>query len=159
VTGPYDARREIRNAVTRMTGGLGDPRSSAHDPLKALETLMALRAAARDQMREAARRAREEGRSWHGIAGALGFADDPGPGMTSAAERAFGYLASDLGDGPSFCWTCPSCCRMVLDYGPETGPRESERGHADGCAGHAETIRSWDSWWDKGSSEGSGDDG
>ena len=76
------AGEEIRAAVHRLTGGTGDPRSQYHDPLAALRVLMSLRAAVTQAERDAARRAREEGRSWGDIGEALGFADDPGPGMT-----------------------------------------------------------------------------
>lgn len=143
------ARHQVRRAVTEMTGGTGDPRSAVHDPLAALRALTSLRGEAVRAEREAARRAREDGRLWSQIGEAMGFADDPAPGMTSVAEHAFLAVASDLGSGPSFAWTCLSCLQVVIDYGPETGsPADAEHGHAEGCERLAEMARAWDASWE-----------
>jgi hypothetical protein len=149
-----DARRQVRRAVTEMTGGAGDPRSAVHDPLAALRALTSLRGEAVRAEREAARRAREDGLPWSRVGEAMGFADRPRPGLTSVAERAFLAVASDLGSGPSFAWTCPSCGGVIVDYGPETGhPADAEHGHAEGCKRLAETVRAWDASWEDSSDE------
>ena len=70
----YEGRQQIRRSVAAMTADLGDPRSAVHDPLAALRALVALRAAVTQAERDAARRAREDGRSWGDIGEALGFA-------------------------------------------------------------------------------------
>lgn len=119
------------------------------EPLAALAAARSLERAARDAWRQHAKAAREDGRTWADIGEALGYADDPQPGMTSVAEHAFAALASDLGRGPSFGWTCPACLQTVLDYGPEMGHAEdAERGHAEGCARLAESARAYGAQWE-----------
>ena len=137
----YEARHQILRAVSGMTAGLGDPRNAVHDPLAALTALSHLRAALAREELEAASRAREDGRSWDVIGEAMGY---PLPGITSAAERAFTALAADLGTGPAVPWTCPSCRRVVIDYGPEAGVLEREQGYGDGCERFAAEIAAWE---------------
>jgi hypothetical protein len=141
------ARRWIAQAVTGMTGNTGDPHSAYHDPLEALTVLGHLRAAIAQPERAAARRAREDGQSWHAIGEALGFADDPGPGMTSIADRAFLALADRLADGPSLAWSCSACGGLVRDRGPAIPLLDAERGHAEGCARLAAAMAAWDAQW------------
>lgn len=140
------ARELVRNAVVtlcRESGGTG--------PLAAITAARHLEWEAREAVRAHARTAREDGESWTDIGEALGFANDPEPGMTSVAERAFLRVASDLGRGPCFAWTCPQCREMVIDYGPETGnPADTEQGHTEGCARLAETVAAWDAQWGEG---------
>ena len=155
----YEARTQIRLAVYRIAGNRGDPRHVDYDPLAALRVLVCLRAAVTQAERDAARRVREDGSTWSDIGEALGFADDPGPGMTSVAERAYQYVipAGRAIGRDGFPWICPSCGGQVRDYGPEIPPDEAERGHAEGCERFAATMRAWDASWDDGSEEGSGD--
>jgi len=145
----YTARREISNAVRRMTAGLGDSRSAVYDPLRELGALHLLGAAVIHAERGAARRAREDGQSWQGIGEAMGYADTPGPGTTSVAELAFQRLASDLGSGASFDWRCPSCEGLVTDYGPEVPLPDAQQGHAGGCERYGAEVAGWDALWDE----------
>lgn len=89
------ARGEIRASVARLTAG---PGSAAGDPLAVLAAVVSLRAALAGEERHAARRAREDGKTWGEIGAALGITGS----RLAAAERAFARLASDLGDGPVF---------------------------------------------------------
>jgi len=151
------ARLQVRRAVTAMTGGLGDPRSAVHDPLAAITAATALGHAATAAIRDHARTAREDGRTWAQIGEAMGFRPDPRAGIDAPyiAWKAFGAVASDLGSGQnSFAWTCPSCLRLIADYGPEAGsPADAEHGHAEGCARLAETVRAYDASWEDGGDE------
>ena len=137
----YTARREISNAVHRMTAGLGDSRSAVYDPLRELGALHLLGAAVIHAERGAARRAREDGRSWQGIGEAMGYAE--------VAELAFRRVASDLGSGASFDWRCPSCEGLVTDYGPEVPLPDAQQGHAGGCERFAAGVAGWDALWDE----------
>jgi hypothetical protein len=147
----HEARQQVRNAVYRMTGGPGDPRSAVHDPLAALRALVSLRAAVTQAERDAARRAREDRKSWGDIGEALGF--------DGRAGAAFLYVASDFGRGPVFSWTCPSCQVLVADAGPELGPYDAEDGHGEGCERFAATLAAWDARWEDRSDEGSRENG
>lgn len=150
----HEARQQIRRSVAAMTADLGDPRSAVHDPLAALRALVALRAAVTQAERDAARRAREDGRSWGDIGEALGFAE-PG-GTAQAAGAAYEHVMPGWFDRAHpgwFPWTCPSCGGNVRDYGPALPPDEAEKGHAEGCGRFTATVRAWDASWEDGSDE------
>src|ERR1019366_8846879 len=106
----------------------------------------ALRHAASAAAADCARYAREDGKTWEQIGEALGF--KPGPDLPPVIESAFRVLASHLGSGPSFAWTCPACGQTVIDHGPEAGPHDSEQGHGDGCEQFVATIEAWDRQWE-----------
>src|SRR5207237_1310227 len=130
------ARDLIRNAVRSLAieagaqmvgrpelrGEPGGRKRPEPEPLAAIAAASALAAAARGAIRDHVRYAREDGLPWAQIAPALGCDD---------AAAAFGRVASDLGSGPSFAWTCPSCEATVIDRGPEYGPEDAEAGHAE----------------------------
>ena len=154
------ARRLIRNAVLAMvreSGGQvtrvsrGEPGASwsedAAGPLEGIAAARHLELAAVKAVRGHARRAREDGITWHAIGEAMGFADDPQPGMTSVAEHAFRRLASDLGSGASFGFPCGTCGKTVIDYGPGLAPHDAEQGHGEGCGRFAATLAEWDRIW------------
>ena len=137
----FQARHQVSLTVAAMGGG--------HDPLKALGALTQLRAAVTRAERDAARRAREDGRTWHDIGEALGFKGLSGFPWTSVAERAFLATASDLGSGPVVAWECPVCGGMVTDRGPETGhPADAEEGHRGSCARLTATVKAWNAQWE-----------
>ncbi len=141
------ARRQIQRAVTDMTAGVGDPCSAVYDPLVALAALARLRAAVTHAERDAARRAREHGRTWQDIGEAYGFADRPGLGATPPGERAFLAFAPDLGTGPVATWTCPDCGGTVLDRGPGSGhPADAEQGHGPGCERLGRLVAAWEEY-------------
>jgi hypothetical protein len=157
----YETRHQIRRAVYELAKQAGDQMvtrqsvrgepafgtEQAPEPAAEIRIAVALAQEARRYCLYAIQRAREDGLTWHAVGEALGFADDPGAGMTSIAERAFQYAARDLGTGPSFMWRCPSCGNLVSDGGPEMPLDDAERGHGDGCQRFAETVRAWDDQW------------
>ena len=113
------------------------------DPLEGLRAAIGLYREVRGRIRDYARYAREDGCSWEEIGRAMDRAPDPDAGVT-VGVAAFEFVASDLGRGLSFGWTCPACLGLVIDYGPEAGhPEDRERGHAEGCTRLAETIAAW----------------
>ena len=144
-------RTEARNAIARIVKDAGgemtdrpvmrsrpDATTREPEPLAGIKAAVALERAARRACLEHIRSAREDGKSWAQIADALGLAADPGTGMTRAA-RAYEYAA------PSpdwFTWTC-GCGQLVRDYGPELGPDEGEKGHAEGCGRFASAVAAW----------------
>jgi hypothetical protein len=158
------ARELIRTAVftlVRKSGGqitrrpvITDPAyagwtENEAEPLAGIAAAKHLEWAAARTVRKHAKNAREDGLSWQQIGEAIGLADDPQSGMTSIAEHAFQRLASDLGSGSSFGFTCGTCGKVIIDYGPEMGhPEDAERGHAEGCARMAEAIRAYRAGWD-----------
>jgi hypothetical protein len=164
----HHARELIRNAVTtlcRETGARSTlrpvirsepsgPQKYEPEPLAAITAARHLEHAARAAVRDHARTAREDGCTWTLIAEAMGYADRPSLAGTSTADRAFLALASDLGHGPAFTWTCPSCLGVIVDYGPEAGhPADQERGHADSCGRFTETVRAYEASWGDGGDE------
>lgn len=143
-----NARELIRNAIAALVR-----ESGVTGPLAEVTAAVHLEWAAQEAVRTRARTAREDGASWAQIAGALGSEPDPDRGITPAAA-AFGRVASDLGRGQVFAWTCPECRETVIDRGPELAhPEDQEQGHADGCARLAEAVRGW-----RAQLEGGGDD-
>jgi hypothetical protein len=164
-----NARALIRGAVftlVRESGGqiaqrpviTGEPGWTANEaePLAGITAAKHLEWAAAKAVRDHARRAREDGLTWGRIAGALGCKGDPGYGV-SPAEEAFRQLASDLGSGPSFGFTCGTCLKTVIDHGPECGhPEDCERGHAEGCTRLAEAVRAYRAQWDDDEETGEG---
>jgi alkylhydroperoxidase family enzyme len=129
----------------------GGPTAPEPEPLAAITAAVSLRHEAQRAVSDHVRTAREDGLTWEQIGAALGYRPDPHTDPVS--ESAFRAVASDLGHGPAFTWTCPACLGVVIDYGPWAGgPADQERGHADGCGRLAETIRAYDTRW------GDGDD-
>ena len=136
-------------AVVRRPVIRGDSASGTRaepEPLAGIRAATALRHAASAAAADCARYAREDGKTWEQIGEALGF--KPGPDLPPVIESAFRVLASHLGSGPSFAWTCPACGQTVIDHGPEAGPHDSEQGHGDGCERFVATIEAWDAQWE-----------
>lgn len=139
------ARSWIGQAVTGMTGGLGDPRSAVHDPLAALRALAALRPALSLAELDAARRAREDGCTWAQIGEALAVPVGDGQSLAEAAFETVGWARGWVRDFP---FTCGSCGQPVQDHGPYSAdPSDCERGHAEGCERFAAEIREYDAQW------------
>jgi hypothetical protein len=169
----YRVRLETGNAVHRIVTAAGgqfterpllrsDPdggKVREPEPLAGIAAAGEVEQAARRLVLEYTRYAREDGLTWHTIGEAMGFADNPQPGMTSVAEHAFQRAVPGRAAADWFPWTCPSCRNLVRDYGPEHGPREAEQGHADGCERFASAVRSWEAQWDEWDEEGGTDDG
>jgi hypothetical protein len=153
----FEAREQIRRAVHLMLkdgpdAGLvkrpviasepdGPLTTVEPRPLPAIKALMDLRGATSGLIHEQARYARGDGESWLTIGRAL-YAAVGGFEPAVLQDRAFSYVASDLGDGPSFAFTCGECHGRVADRGPEAGsPHDAEQGHLPGCARFAELVR------------------
>ena len=158
-----EARQIIRSAIGTLCREAGaqftarpvirsepdGPTSPEPEPIAAIRAAVDLRYAAARAVADHTRNAREDGRTWAEIGAAMGFADRPSLRPAPVAGRAFLAVASDLGSGDGFGWTCPSCLGVVTDRGPEAGgPAEAEHGHADGCKRLAETVRAWDASWE-----------
>jgi hypothetical protein len=124
---PEVVKRPAVRGVPR-TGMLEHP-----EPLAGVRAATALRDAAVLAIADLARYAREDGKSWAEIGAAMEPVHDE--------YSAFGSVASQLGRGYSFAWTCPACGQVVLDYGPEAGvPADQEQGHGGGCTRFAALV-------------------
>jgi hypothetical protein len=122
---PAVKRPVVRGAP--RTGMLQHP-----EPLAGIRAATALRHAASRAVADCARYAREDGKTWAEIGAAMEPPHDE--------YSAFMAVASQMGRGPSFAWTC-SCGPVVIDYGPEAGsPADQETGHAEGCTRLAATV-------------------
>jgi hypothetical protein len=117
-------------------------------PAAALAIARQLEFAARAEAIAAIRRLRGEGRSWQVIASLLGFDSLPDGGVVNPARLAFDYAAGlprpPLFGPPQFVWVCPDCAEVVGDTGPVGSPRQSQRGHSDGCKRLAAEVEAWD---------------
>ncbi len=121
------------------------------EPAAGIAIARQLEVAARYQVRRYIKHAREAGLSWQQIGAALGITGG-GDGVAQAiAEAAFDYAAGPTdnwrGYDQSFAWTCQACGQGIQDRGPYHGPRDAERGHADGCEHQAATVAAWDAQW------------
>jgi hypothetical protein len=161
-----DARHLIRSAIWDLGAGVarrpvihGDPNSGTiaePEPLAGIRAATALRYAAGRAIADCARYAREDGKTWTEIGEAMGYKpnlDTPDPldccgTRSSVGESAFRAVASDLGRGPSFAWTCPVCSQTVIDKGPGDHPEDAETGHGDGCKRLAATVQAWNAQWE-----------
>ena len=131
-------RRAIRDLVRRggaemviRSGPAG--RTEEPEPIAGLRAAAAVGYESRRLIGRYARQAREDGYSWQQVAVALGRDSDP--------SAIFGLLASDLGAGLVFPWTCPACGQGISDRGPEAGNlHDAEPGHRDGCG----RVRAWE---------------
>jgi len=163
-----EARTAIHLLVKASGGEMTDRpliRSEPHgrmirepEPRAGIRAAMAFEREHHRRCLEYVRYAREDGLGWHAIGEIMGFADHPQPGMTSAAEHAFRYAVPGHAAVDWFTWTCPSCGKLVRDYGPEQAPQDAEQGHAEGCQRFAATIRAWDAQWGDEGDEGDGTD-
>jgi hypothetical protein len=117
-------------------------------PAAALAIARQLEFAARAEAIAAIRRLRGEGRSWQVIASLLGFDSLPDGGVVNPARLGFDYAAGlprpPLFGPPQFVWVCPECAEVVGDTGPVGSPRQSQRGHSDGCKRLAAEVEAWD---------------
>lgn len=156
MTGDHDfrVRTEARNAIARIVKDAGgqmtdrpvmrsrpDATVREPEPRAGIRAAVALERAARRNCLDFIRSAREDGLSWAQVAEALGFGEEAGD-MTPA-ERAYDYASPYRAASPSwFAWSC-ECGGLVRDYGPELGPAEGEKGHAEGCARFAAAVAAW----------------
>ena len=120
------------------------------EPGAGIAIARAVELAARSEARQYIKYARADGQSWQQIGAALGITGG-GVGVgASIAEAAYEYAVGPRdtwNSDPSFAWTCPACGQGIHDRGPYDGPRDAERGHADGCGRLAATVAAWDAQW------------
>ncbi|GII05472.1 hypothetical protein [Planobispora takensis] len=152
-----EARHHIQTAVAHLvTDAYGSQavtwqpvfpgaasRQQVADPLPGLWTIKYLDALIKSEARRYARRARETGHPWARIGAMLRLPD--GADHTTG-QAAFVYLADNVFGEQSFTWCCSDrhCGQLIHDYGPGADhPDEAERGHASGCARHAEDLAAW----------------
>jgi hypothetical protein len=154
-------RRETGNAVRRLVTAAGgqftdrplvrsDPdgrQVPEPEPLAGITAAVAVEREARRLCLEYIRYAREDGLSWAQIAAELSLTREAYGMAPEPAERAYRYAVPGHAAADYFVWTCPSCRKLVRDYGPELGPHEAERGHAEGCGRFAATVAAWDRQW------------
>ena len=144
-----DTRHLIRNDIFTLGAQVirrpvirGDSASGTKaepEPLAGIRAATALRNAASRAVSDCARYAREDGKTWTEIGAAMEPAHDQ--------YSVFLSVASQLGRGPSFTWTCAACGQVVIDHGPEAGhPSDAEEGHSGGCSRFAAEIEAWDHW-------------
>ena len=147
------ARRELTSAIARIVAST-DPDAFTVEPIfhgsaitarlpmpgPALAAALTLWQAAGQEMRTQIRRSREAGQSWAELAvplrSVLDLPEDAAP--YEAGTAAFDWAAGPARrafDDRYVIWRCPSCERLVSDYGPDAGsPEESETGHSPSCA-------------------------
>jgi hypothetical protein len=154
----FRIRTEARNAIARLVkdaGGQmvprplmrsepGGPTAQEPEPLAGITAAAALEREARRRCLDSIRYAREDGLTWREIGLALSFTADPGP-----AVRAYEYANPGPEYAGWFTWSCPACGKLIRDHGPETGPRDAEEGHAEGCTRLAGAVRAWDAQWEE----------
>lgn len=111
-------------------------RITPSDPLTAAHVACWLRDHANDLLREYARAARGEGRTWSDVADVLRISDsDP-----ERATRAYTQIAGNR-ISRSVSWRCSTCLRTVIDYGPyAASAADNEKGHASTCTRHEVDI-------------------
>jgi hypothetical protein len=168
-------RRELTSAIARIVAST-DPAAFTIEPIfpgaaitartptpgAALAAALAVWQAAGREMRTQIRRSREAGQSWAELAvplrPVLDLPEDAPP--YEAGTAAFDWAAGPprrTVDDRYVIWRCPSCGRLVSDYGPGAGtPEDSETGHSSTCARLGAAIearrRDLDTWdsdaWD-----------
>lgn len=116
-------------------------KSTLDDPLAGIRAAVLARDIAVGQMLTYAEEARGAGRSWNGVAEALGI--ESREGDTPRGELAFLLVVESRPlptEERSWCdraaasWTCSSCGQRITDHGPfESHPDDNERGHTPSC--------------------------
>jgi hypothetical protein len=125
-----------------------DLKVTGANPIAGLQAAAGLRQAVQVLSLDYMGYARQDGNSWQDIGFALGFSDDPEPGL-SAAEAAYRYAAGTTPTWRSFAWVCLQCRATIIDRGPDVGhPADCEEGHADDCTRLAATVAAYAAYWD-----------
>lgn len=119
------------------------------EPALGLRAAQRLAVAVRDEVDDYIRRCRGNGIGWHEVGRLLSLHTE-----AVAERRPLAYLAYDFACGrrgapwghiTAVMWPCDTCGNTIHDSGPAAGsPRDTERGHAAGCAQLAAAITDWD---------------
>lgn len=154
------ARREVRRAVdTMLAESAGKTvtllRSTASDlpgmntvspePIAAIEAARAIEQASHALLKDLIRLAREAGRSWYEIGGALDLHRVAVFEKVSVAEVAHNYALSFQADRlmRTFTWTCPACGQLITDESPFWDFPKQEEGHSEDCARWTAKLAQW----------------
>ncbi|MFJ9365423.1 hypothetical protein ACIRRA_13525 [Nocardia sp. NPDC101769] len=132
--------------VMRSIGaGLSSNMPDPVDPVQGIDVAIRTVRQAERLLDRYVRQARALGRSWKQIGEALDLDMIDG----DPAERAFEYVTAepDRFDSRRMTWRCGSCDRLISDYGPYTGPSDSEEGHTDSCIRHRAEIAAQERLW------------
>ena len=151
-----EAFREACSAVERIAAKAGA--QTVHDPAwpgaeltlprpdarTGIRAAARLELAARLQLRDYIRHARQDGLGWQEIGALLDLGAEAADRGLTVAEAAFRFAApqpSSSGQMATFPWTCRECGQLVRDRGPGHGhPEDDEPGHAGGCARLAAAV-------------------
>lgn len=117
-------------------------------PRAGLQAALTVARLAERKAHEYAKELRADGVSWKTIAELLGI---PWSSEYVQVERAYELVAGGAGSSYSgdlrLYWRCGGlggCCEYITDYGPYDGnPRDTEKGHADGCVRNAAEAEVW----------------
>ncbi len=96
-------------------------------------------------LKDLIRLAREDGRSWYEIGGALELLQHAVFEKVSVAEVACDYALSFQNDRltRTFAWTCPACGQLITDQSPFRDFPDQEEGHAEECARWTAELAEW----------------
>jgi hypothetical protein len=154
------ARREVRRSVETMLSEFAGQtatllRTTASDlpgmntvspePIAAIEAARAIEQASHVLLKDLIRLAREAGRSWYEIGGALDLYRVAVFDKVSVAEVAYDYALSFQNDrlARTFTWTCPACGQLITDQSPFRDFPDQEEGHAEECARWTAELAEW----------------
>jgi hypothetical protein len=107
------------------------------EPIACLEAARELERAAHAVQLGYIRQARQAGRNWHEIGGALDLHWAASANKESIVVEAYDY-ALELGRRPGLgrpplTWTCLGCQETITDHGPYGDLPEQQEGHAADC--------------------------
>jgi len=108
-------------------------------PADGLMAARAIENAARRQVGDYIRAAREDGMSWAKIGKLLGLEANARATDEHAADLAFTIAAGPSDDRDylwrdRYCsWRCRDCGELISDFGPDSYPEPGRGGHKDGC--------------------------
>ena len=148
--------RAVRDMVLRVSGDpsarveLPPPALHTADlagehPLASLEAATELEQAAHDLVAEHIRLARQAGRTWYQIAGALHLHAVACVNRESARDEAFSFALQfhSIAEQGGVIWTCPACHQKITDHGPSDELPKQEDGHTAGCPRRTAEVAAW----------------
>ena len=117
------------------------------EPIACLEAARELERAAHAMQLGYICQARQAGRSWHEIGGALDLHWAASANKESIIVEAYDY-ALELGRRPGLgrpplTWACPACQQTITDHGPYGDLPEQQDGHAADCPRWSAEVAEW----------------